>query len=194
MADWAKAWKWLNRGRSIECSPKCLIRLDAETDTLEIYKEGEWVATDVRVEWMRRTDWYALSTYQDMCNSVKSACSITSRLSEFWFLEDGWLDGRGVALSFDGLRWLDRAFLRGFDFGMPHPHLYPTEDGGVRAEWTIGKQEISLDINLEHRAAQWHRVHTDSGAEDSEPLNLDASDDWDRLVDLVADAVKRADI
>jgi hypothetical protein len=34
----------------------------------------------------------------------------------------------------------------------PHPHLYPTPEGGVQAEWAVGEYEISLMFEPDGRS------------------------------------------
>ncbi len=68
------------------------------------------------------------------------------RLSEIAGFPPGWLAGEGQAVrsaEIDSIRQLLRQLV--WDFGFVAPHLYPTARGGVRAEWTAGDSEISLE-------------------------------------------------
>jgi len=58
------------------------------------------------------------------------------RLLELETLSAGWLDGAGLPPALPALRNA-RALL------VP-PRLYPTPEGGVQAEWTIGSYEFAV--------------------------------------------------
>ena len=72
------------------------------------------------------------------------------------------------------------------------PHLYPTESGGVQAEWSIGSIEISLELNLDTRSGEWHALDTEAGKVEERTLDGDDdSRDWKwlarRIEAMVAD-------
>ena len=87
--------------------------------------------------------------------------------------------------------WLQNAFDRHFPDDAPLPHLYPTESGGVQAEWSIGSMEISLDLNLDTRSGEWHALDTEAGEVEERTLDGDDSGDWKwlagRIEAMVAD-------
>ena len=66
-------------------------------------------------------------------------------------LTDGWLDGRGKAIT-DNTLISARGFLDLLAVhGLPVPHLYPTEEGFVRGEWsTRGLHEVSIECTDTH--------------------------------------------
>lgn len=71
------------------------------------------------------------------------------RLEELATLEEGWLDGRGDAIS-THLIQLVRDRLLGLE-GMPKPLLYPTPEGGIIVEWTFleeGKEKSWIEIEF----------------------------------------------
>lgn len=59
--------------------------------------------------------------------------------------EDGWLDGEGKAVDKMSVVFMSNLvrFLEGI--GLPRASLYPTIDGGVRAEWMAGKVEAGIE-------------------------------------------------
>lgn len=57
-------------------------------------------------------------------------------------LRDGWYDGAGVAPPASTLV-AARACLDAE--ALPRPHLYPIEEGGVRAEWSTRTHEVSVE-------------------------------------------------
>ena len=103
---------------------------------------------------------------------------VPARLDEFRAMRDGWLDGEGLAPSHAGLDWLSSALERHFPPDAPLPYTYPTPAGGVQLEWSLGRREISLEIDLATRRAQWHWADLDSDADAEAELNLDDAAGW----------------
>lgn len=60
-----------------------------------------------------------------------ASLDVPTRLEEFRRLEDGWLEGYGLAPDNAGLDWLSNIFQRGYPVDLPLPYLYPTFTGGV---------------------------------------------------------------
>jgi hypothetical protein len=103
---------------------------------------------------------------------------MAARLDEFRGLKQGWLNGKGHFLNPAGLDWLTRQLETVYPEELSPPYLYPTAEGGVQAEWTIGKEEISLEINLLNHTAEWHQLNLINSAEDFRCLNLNNEEDW----------------
>jgi len=95
-------------------------------------------------------------------------------------LQPGWLEGFGKALPVEGLEWLADQWGK-YGSGIPRPMLFPTEDGRVQAEWRIGTEDVSLEIDLQTHAVLWHRLDTASGLEVEIPGYLDTEAAWDGL-------------
>jgi hypothetical protein len=108
---------------------------------------------------------------------------VSFRLEELSKLEDGWLDGSGNALSDDGLRWLGDSFDANFGSDLQLPHIFPTPDGNVLAEWVFGRRDVALEINLASRQAQYRALNLDNEEEEEEEETLDLSSEegWSRL-------------
>ena len=66
-------------------------------------------------------------------------------------LKEGWLDGEGKIPSEVGLNWVVECFDRNLSDRVM-PYLYPTVDGGLRAEWSVKKWELSLDVNVDNQS------------------------------------------
>lgn len=103
---------------------------------------------------------------------------IHGRLDELRRLEDGWLDGDGKAPGSDELEWLAAGFERHYPDDLPLPYLYPTTEGGVQAEWSLSDNEISLEVNLVARRADWHLLDLETHADFARELDLDNESDW----------------
>lgn len=113
---------------------------------------------------------------------------IETRLEELAKLEDGWLDGKGGALDRASLIRLTQVFDEGFSPDLPLPYLYPTPEGGVQAEWTLGDWEVSLEIALPSLVAEYQAVHM-ATAETREKVLLLAAEDglgWTVLNEALA--------
>ena len=107
---------------------------------------------------------------------------VTARLDELRAMPDGWLDGHGKALSHAGLDWLAASFQRYFPDDLPLPHVYPTPDGGVEAEWSLGAHSVILEISLDTHQGDWLRfAKEDDDDEDSRTLNLDDASSWQQF-------------
>jgi len=69
-------------------------------------------------------------------------------------ITDGWMDGEGKAPDKLGLTWFRELLKEAIDaFDLPVPHLYPTLDGHVRAEWPGSQFEVVLEVDLRKRLA-----------------------------------------
>lgn len=101
-----------------------------------------------------------------------------ARLDEFKALKNGWLDGKGVAPAHKQLDWLSTAFQCNYPDGVPLPYLYPTAEGGVQAEWSLGNWEITLEIDIDKCQGQWHALEIESDSVEEESLNLNDPVAW----------------
>lgn len=106
---------------------------------------------------------------------------IETRLEELSELKDGWLNGKGKAPDSDALRALTHKFERFFDTELPLPYIYPTPDGGIQAEWTIGGTEISLEIELPSQQAFYQALNIHTGKEEDLELRLADGEQWKQL-------------
>ncbi len=91
--------------------------------------------------------------------AMKAALDIGSRLRALGELQPGWLDGEGVAMDPAGLDWLARVLELVVAENAPRPHLYPTPDGAVLAEWTFPDAEVSAEFDLGRRRAEVVGTH-----------------------------------
>lgn len=117
--------------------------------------------------------------------SILDPLDVPARLEELRTLQDGWLEGDGRAPSKEGLDWLSRAFSQHYPDELPLPYLYPTEEGGIQAEWTLKPNEVTLEIDLGRRTGEWHALNLETDEDQSEMLNLDELQDWKWIVDEV---------
>lgn len=108
-------------------------------------------------------------------------------LDEFRSLRDGWLNGEGRAPSPEGLDWLAESFERFYpeDPDVPLPYVYPTVEGGVQLEWSLGSKELSLEVTLADHSAEWYWADISADDEDERVLNLDAVADWEWIANEI---------
>lgn len=103
------------------------------------------------------------------------------RLDEISKLQDGWLDGEGLAPKQQELYWFNQMFEGNYDKNLPLPLIFPTPQGGIQAEWSIGTSEISLTINLSSKEATCHLFDFSTKEENTAALKLNESEGWSRL-------------
>ena len=111
---------------------------------------------------------------------------VPARLDELRAMQDGWMDGDGKAPSMAGLDWLSINFERYFPDDLPLPHVYPTPEGGVEAEWSLGPHSIILEFHLDSHKGDWLRfAKEDDDDEDSQTLNLDDASAWELFIEKI---------
>ena len=117
---------------------------------------------------------------------------ISDRLESLSEVEDGWFEGRGVALDRSGLLWLEQQMADHYiETDLPLPHLYPLESGGVIGEWSLERFECAIEIDLDARTGSWVDVEMETGdGIDEQILDLDSASGWqwlnDRFTKLIA--------
>ena len=118
--------------------------------------------------------------------SVIDNLDIGAQVDDLRLVEDGWLDGRGRAPSGIGLDWLLDIFDYHYPDEAPLPYLYPTETGGVQAEWSLGSCEVTLEVDLETHGAEWHVLDMQSGEVQERVLDCGNDGHWGWLVKQIA--------
>ena len=85
------------------------------------------------------------------------------RCMELMELAPGWLDGEGVPPTRELLElvgaWLNEHQRQDLE----QPRLVPTPEGGVEAEWRIGRLDLSVEFDPSSGLAEWHQLDLDSG-------------------------------
>ena len=111
---------------------------------------------------------------------------VSAQIDELRSLPDGWLEDGGRAPTSDELDWLSRAFDKYYPDDLPLPYLYPTEPGGVQAEWSLSGNEVSLEMNLTERSGYFHVLCMENDVEKTHTLDLDRETDWGLLREVIA--------
>lgn len=110
---------------------------------------------------------------------------ISAQIYDLRQLKDGWLEGQGKAPSKEGLDWLSQAFDKHYSGALPLPYLYPTEPGGVQAEWSLGRNEITLEIDLTEHSGYFHALQMEDDTEETRRLDLGSGTHWIDLKELI---------
>ena len=114
---------------------------------------------------------------------------VPARLDELRDMQDGWADGMqivsdwgsgyGKAPSHDGLDWLAASFEHNYPDDLPLPYTYPTPEGGIQMEWSIGAFEAEIEIDINDHVGDWFWFErTSEENEGQRLLNLDDSASW----------------
>lgn len=154
--------------------------LETVMDAFNGYKQGTRVLLQGVGRYSRHDRLQSLEAVEHL--SLLDTNDVPARLEELKALQDGWLDGKkGVAPSKSGLDWLANLFQLNYADELPLPYLYPTAEGGVQAEWSLGGAEITLEINLEKHLGEWHALEMTTEKEEIKNLRLDERPDWQWL-------------
>ncbi|MCS1407241.1 MAG: hypothetical protein M2R45_00398 [Verrucomicrobia subdivision 3 bacterium] len=118
--------------------------------------------------------------------------NIARRLASFKNVEHGWADGMqpasqwgdgyGKAPNASELDWLTDQFALHYTSSLPQPRLYPTPEGGVQAEWLLGQNDASLEIDLGAQEADWHCLNLATREISERHLDLNCPSSWEWLV------------
>ncbi len=106
-------------------------------------------------------------------------------------LKDGWANGVqhasrwheefGKAPSHEGLDWLSTQLTKYYGNGAPSPHIYPTPEGGISLEWSLGPNSASLEVDLTTGLGEWRCLNRDTGESEERELSLNLPESWSWL-------------
>ena len=147
------------------------------------YSEHAKVLLDGIGKWNRQQRLVGIEDIQHV--ALLDPLDVASCLAELRELKKGWLDGEGRAPDHAGLDWLESQFDRLYPDDLPLPHLCPTAEGGVHAEWSFPPLEVGVEIDLEERRAVWYSVDVASDKDRTRGLNLVDEQEWAWLVDQI---------
>jgi hypothetical protein len=106
---------------------------------------------------------------------------VALRLDELAQLKPGWLNGKGHGFEKESLDRLILYFDRYYPDEHPLPHIYPTAEGSVLAEWTIGSWEISLEIDLNSIQGDYQAFNVLTDETIELLLDLSSKEGWSAL-------------
>lgn len=102
--------------------------------------------------------------------NYEDLAKLSRRFSRLAALEIGWLDGDGVPPTQRALSLAERVLTELLAMEVPNPRTFPTPDGGIQAEWTIGDREVSVTFESDGRLYALS-VDTASGTSDERVLD-----------------------
>ena len=148
----------------------------------------------VVVEGVGRINWSSRTSSLESVGRISrlDPLDVPARLDEFRHLKDGWLEGDGRAPDHAGLDWLSEGFEQHYPEDIPLPHTYPTSEGGVEMEWSLGSQEISLEIDFQTHVGYWHDMDMTSSNDEDKDLDLDDARVWTWLAGEIRRYAKKA--
>jgi hypothetical protein len=91
-------------------------------------------------------------------------------------LQDGWLDGAGLAPNREQLSVVAEELVSGFPEHLALPAVVPTPEGNLLLEWNVPGSP-SVDIDLASLMAEFHAFTPDDG-EIEKTFDLSASEQW----------------
>jgi len=172
------------RDGSLVTAPKDRMNNDVVTEAYRGFYEGRKVSVRGVGRYNRAGKLLRIETVDQI--TPIDPLDIEQRLLDLRELRDGWYDGRGVTLDAAGLDWLQESFLFRFDDArLPLPRLFPTVEGNVQAEWSLGSWEVSLEIDLKLKKGFFQAVQVVSGVQKDEEFELEKLEAWQKLGDLL---------
>ena len=163
-------------GRKVSC-PMLAQQIDAVMEGLNGYRDEIKVFVQGIGRYDQQDRMQGIASIEQI--NVLDPLDIPARLDEFRSMDDGWLEGEGLAPSPDGLDWLSCQCERYFEDDLPLPHVYPTPEGGVEAEWSLEFRSAILAVDLTDHQGHWHEFGNDSDQDETEQgLDLDRNEDW----------------
>ena len=167
-------------GRKI-VAPMSTQHLDDVLEAFTGYQSGTRVLLQGVGRFDRNERLRGVDSIEHIC--ILDALDIPARLDELRLLKDGWLEGQGIVPSHGGLDWFEQTFRQNYPDELPLPFLYPTAEGGIQAEWSLGSNEITLVVDLSTHAGRWHALNMGPDSKELEKLlSLDDPGDWGWLV------------
>jgi hypothetical protein len=122
--------------------------------------------------------------------SILDPLDIPSRLEELSNLDNGWLNGEGIALKKEHLNWFSDIFEENYESSLPLPYLYPTIDGGVQAEWAMEDYDISLKVDLNKKSGFYQSLKHSTDDVIEATFDLSQNADWQSLNQKLVDIFK----
>lgn len=110
---------------------------------------------------------------------------IVVRVHELKLLKRGWLDGKGEALEPQKLEWFVEMFQNYYADDAKLPYLFPTPEGNLLVEWPLGKNSVSLEIDLSTRVADWHVLNLVTDDEETKQYDLGEPDSWKWIAEAI---------
>ena len=159
-------------------------------DAFNHYQDGARVLIEGNGKHNRQNHLTELESVERV--SILHPLDVPARLDEFRDMQDGWLDGEGIAPPQSGIDWLADAFARNYKADALLPFTYAMPSGGVQFEWSLGSLEVSLEVDLSTRQAVWHWLDMDTSRDYERELDLAVAANWEWLGNEIVRLAERA--
>lgn len=114
--------------------------------------------------------------------------AIATRMDELAQIQDGWFEGRGVALDVDKLAIVADRLVADYPEKAKLPTVVPTQDGNLLLEWTADGSP-SLDVRLDNLQASFHAFGP-NGNDIERDFDLASTTDWQSLFVFLSDNIR----
>lgn len=169
-------------GRKVR-APMAGQHIDAILEAFNGYAQGLRVRLRGVGRFNRNNRLQSFESIEDI--SFLDPLDVAVRLDELKLVQNGWLEGVGIAPDHTGLDWLATSFDTYMPEELPLPHVYPTPDGGVRMEWSLETKEASLEIDLKQRISKWHDLDFKTDEEVTADVDLKSEKGWTHFIRLL---------
>lgn len=114
---------------------------------------------------------------------------LTASFDALLSLEDGWLDGNGVAPDNTELVFIARKMAAHYLKRLPVPAIVPTPEGNLLFEWKLsGNPSVELDLGSSRAA--FHAFQPDA-TEIEKKFSLKSDLAWKRFFDFLNEEIAR---
>jgi len=115
---------------------------------------------------------------------VQPDYQLASRLDELRALENGWLDGKGIAPDQRKLDFIAARMIGRYPENVTLPDIIPTPEGNILFEWdAVG--EPSLDVRLTDLKGEFHSFRPNQGDMERE-FNFSAEEEWNAFFEFLS--------
>ena len=106
-----------------------------------------------------------------------------ARLEELGNLKLGWGEhGDEPPPSQESLDWLEQKLEEYYDKECPLPVIFPTPEGGISLQWSLGRVSALVEIEDGEHEGDWCYINHDTKDDGDRVLNLDDPADWHWLM------------
>ena len=156
------------------------------------YPEGVKVSIEGRLCYNSRGVLRTMDRIEDI--SPLDSLDVPAQLESMKNLPMGWATGMqfagtpdptyGIPPSHEDLDRLASVFTVNLSDRIPNPYAYPTPEGGIQLEWSIGPYESSLEIDFSNGTGEWHVLNMVTKDSVLEDIQLDA-EGWEWIADKI---------
>lgn len=114
--------------------------------------------------------------------------AIATRMDELAQMQDGWFEGRGIALDAEKLAIVADRLVADYPEKARLPVVVPTQDGNLLLEWNADGSP-SLDIRLDNLQASFHAFGP-NGVDIERDFNLTSTLEWQTLFGYLSDNIR----